>query len=184
MFVCQWHLDILYGKQADAVRVMRAWVRRSSPARSSSGQKPPGFWLEWLAHPHLTWSTSTGSRLWPTLSWPWRVCRHPSSEVTRMRSRRSWFRVSTLGGLPSARALLTPGYVIIPCPVRRARPGCAPAGLQLRRPRRRPRSGMMHSSPSADPEGVNRWPRLAIKPTPPEKVRLKALPENSGLSTE
>jgi len=25
MLVCQWHLDIVYGKQADAVRVMRAW---------------------------------------------------------------------------------------------------------------------------------------------------------------
>ncbi len=25
MFVCQWHLDIVYGKQADAIRVMRAW---------------------------------------------------------------------------------------------------------------------------------------------------------------
>jgi hypothetical protein len=25
MLVCQWHLDIIYGKQAEAVRVMRAW---------------------------------------------------------------------------------------------------------------------------------------------------------------
>jgi hypothetical protein len=25
MLVCQWHLDIVYGKQGDAVRVMRAW---------------------------------------------------------------------------------------------------------------------------------------------------------------
>lgn len=25
MLVCQWHLDILYGKQAEAVRIMRAW---------------------------------------------------------------------------------------------------------------------------------------------------------------
>ena len=25
MLVCQWHLDIMYGKQADALRVMRAW---------------------------------------------------------------------------------------------------------------------------------------------------------------
>jgi hypothetical protein len=25
MLVCQWHLDIVYGKQTDAVRVMRAW---------------------------------------------------------------------------------------------------------------------------------------------------------------
>lgn len=25
MLVCQWHLDIIYGKQADAIRVMRAW---------------------------------------------------------------------------------------------------------------------------------------------------------------
>ncbi|MEP7226649.1 MAG: hypothetical protein ABI785_04760 [Gemmatimonadales bacterium] len=25
MLICQWHLDILYGKQAEAVRAMRAW---------------------------------------------------------------------------------------------------------------------------------------------------------------
>jgi hypothetical protein len=25
MFVCQWHLDVLYGKQGAAVAVMRAW---------------------------------------------------------------------------------------------------------------------------------------------------------------
>ena len=25
MLVCQWHLDIVYGKQGDALRVMRAW---------------------------------------------------------------------------------------------------------------------------------------------------------------
>jgi len=25
MYVCQWHLDIHYGKQGDAVRAMKAW---------------------------------------------------------------------------------------------------------------------------------------------------------------
>jgi hypothetical protein len=25
VLICQWHLDIIYGKQADAVRIMRAW---------------------------------------------------------------------------------------------------------------------------------------------------------------
>jgi hypothetical protein len=25
MFVCQWHLDIPYGKQGEAVAVVRAW---------------------------------------------------------------------------------------------------------------------------------------------------------------
>ena len=25
MIICQWHLDIAYGKQAEAVKVMRAW---------------------------------------------------------------------------------------------------------------------------------------------------------------
>jgi hypothetical protein len=25
MLLCQWHLDIVYGKQADALRVIRAW---------------------------------------------------------------------------------------------------------------------------------------------------------------
>jgi hypothetical protein len=25
MLICQWHLDIVYGKQAEAVRIMREW---------------------------------------------------------------------------------------------------------------------------------------------------------------
>lgn len=25
MLICQWHLDIVYGKQADAVKILRAW---------------------------------------------------------------------------------------------------------------------------------------------------------------
>lgn len=25
MLVCQWHLDVIYGKQAEAVKIMRAW---------------------------------------------------------------------------------------------------------------------------------------------------------------
>lgn len=25
MLICQWHLDIVYGKQGEAVRIMRAW---------------------------------------------------------------------------------------------------------------------------------------------------------------
>jgi hypothetical protein len=25
MLICQWHLDVAYGKQAEALRVMRAW---------------------------------------------------------------------------------------------------------------------------------------------------------------
>jgi hypothetical protein len=25
VLVCQWHLDIVYGKQAEAIRVMRSW---------------------------------------------------------------------------------------------------------------------------------------------------------------
>jgi hypothetical protein len=25
MLICQWHLDIVYGKQAEAVQIMRAW---------------------------------------------------------------------------------------------------------------------------------------------------------------
>jgi hypothetical protein len=46
MLVCQWHLDIVYGKQADAVRVMRAWgaekfasseFRRARSARLLAG---------------------------------------------------------------------------------------------------------------------------------------------------
>jgi hypothetical protein len=46
MLACQWHLDIRYGKQADAVRVMRAWgaekfasseFRRAKGARLMAG---------------------------------------------------------------------------------------------------------------------------------------------------
>jgi hypothetical protein len=25
MLICEWHLDIVYGKQAEAVKIMRAW---------------------------------------------------------------------------------------------------------------------------------------------------------------
>jgi hypothetical protein len=47
MLVCQWHLDIIYGKQGDAVRIMRAWgaekfasseFRRARGARLLAGQ--------------------------------------------------------------------------------------------------------------------------------------------------
>ena len=46
MLICQWHLDIVYGKQAEAVRIMRAWgadkfasseFRRASGARLLAG---------------------------------------------------------------------------------------------------------------------------------------------------
>ena len=29
MFICQWHLDLVYGKQADAVRIMAAWGKEA-----------------------------------------------------------------------------------------------------------------------------------------------------------
>jgi hypothetical protein len=46
MVICQWHLDIVYGKQAEAVRIMRAWgadkfasseFKRASGARLLAG---------------------------------------------------------------------------------------------------------------------------------------------------
>ena len=65
MFVCQWHLDILYGKQADAVRVMRAWgkekfasseFKRATGTRLLAGMVGPSashlvdeYWFESLA---------------------------------------------------------------------------------------------------------------------------------------
>jgi hypothetical protein len=42
MLVCQWHLDILYGKQAEAVRIMRAWGAEkfaSSEFRRATGSR-------------------------------------------------------------------------------------------------------------------------------------------------
>jgi hypothetical protein len=50
MLVCQWHLDIVYGKQAEAVRIMRAWgaekfasseFRRARGARLLAGLVGP-----------------------------------------------------------------------------------------------------------------------------------------------
>jgi hypothetical protein len=50
MFVCQWHLDTPYGKQAEAVAVMRAWgaekfasseFRRARGARLLCGMLGP-----------------------------------------------------------------------------------------------------------------------------------------------
>jgi hypothetical protein len=46
MIICQWHLDVVYGKQAEAVRIMKAWgadkfaiseFRRASGARLLAG---------------------------------------------------------------------------------------------------------------------------------------------------
>lgn len=46
MLVCQWHLDVVYGKQAEAVKIMRAWgvekfassdFRRARGSRLSAG---------------------------------------------------------------------------------------------------------------------------------------------------
>lgn len=42
MYVCQWHLDTPFGKQGDALRVMRAWGAEklaSSEFRRSSAQR-------------------------------------------------------------------------------------------------------------------------------------------------
>ncbi len=42
MFVCQWHLDTPYGKQSEALRVMRGWGEEklaSSEFRRSSAQR-------------------------------------------------------------------------------------------------------------------------------------------------
>lgn len=50
MLICQWHLDIAYGKQGEAVRVMRAWgaekfasseFRRARGARLLAGLVGP-----------------------------------------------------------------------------------------------------------------------------------------------
>jgi len=50
MLICQWHLDIVYGKQGEAVRVMRAWgaekfasseFRRARGARLLAGLVGP-----------------------------------------------------------------------------------------------------------------------------------------------
>jgi len=65
MLVCQWHLDIVYGKQAEAVRVMRAWgaekfasseFRRAKATRLLAGLVGPSashlideYWFESLA---------------------------------------------------------------------------------------------------------------------------------------
>ena len=50
MYVCQWHLDILYGKQGEVVRAMKAWgtekmasseFRRAKSARLLCGHVGP-----------------------------------------------------------------------------------------------------------------------------------------------
>jgi hypothetical protein len=42
MYVCQWHLDIQYGKQAGALKIMREWAKEkfaSSNFRKASGTR-------------------------------------------------------------------------------------------------------------------------------------------------
>lgn len=54
MLVCQWHLDIPYGKQAEALAVMRAWgaekfasseFRRHSDALAPLGVPGSQHWI-------------------------------------------------------------------------------------------------------------------------------------------
>jgi hypothetical protein len=65
VLICQWHLDIVYGKQADAVRVMRAWgaekftsseFRRARGSRLLAGAVGPSashlvdeYWFDSMA---------------------------------------------------------------------------------------------------------------------------------------
>jgi hypothetical protein len=42
MLICQWHLDIVYGKQAEALRIVQAWGREkfaSSEFRRARGTR-------------------------------------------------------------------------------------------------------------------------------------------------
>jgi hypothetical protein len=41
MLVCQWHLDIVFGKQAEAVRIMRAWGAEKFASSRRSWQAWP-----------------------------------------------------------------------------------------------------------------------------------------------
>ena len=47
MYICQWHLDILYGKQGEALKVMRAWgeqkFKSSEFKRAKSARLLAGF---------------------------------------------------------------------------------------------------------------------------------------------
>jgi hypothetical protein len=48
MFVCQWHLDIPYGKQGDAVAVMRAWG--AEKFASSEFKRAHGAEYDWVVY--------------------------------------------------------------------------------------------------------------------------------------
>ncbi|MBA3497167.1 MAG: hypothetical protein H0T86_08685 [Gemmatimonadales bacterium] len=43
MFVCQWHLDVPYGKQAEALAVMRAWGAEKFAEAALAGMSAPQF---------------------------------------------------------------------------------------------------------------------------------------------
>jgi hypothetical protein len=82
MLICQWHLDIVYGKQGEAVRVMRAWgaekfasseFRRARGARLLAGFVGP-----------------SASHLVDEYSFDSRACPVPSSAVIRT----PWLRLS------------------------------------------------------------------------------------------
>jgi hypothetical protein len=77
MLVCQWHLDIVYGKQAEAVRVMRAWgaekfasseFRRARGARllaGSVGASPSHLVDEYLFESLADFESALGSMAAP-----------------------------------------------------------------------------------------------------------------------
>lgn len=66
MLICQWHLDIVYGKQAEAVKIMQAWgtekfasseFRLAKGSRLSAGLVGASashlvdeYWFESMAH--------------------------------------------------------------------------------------------------------------------------------------
>lgn len=47
MLICQWHLDLVYGKQAEAIHIMRAWgadkFAGSEFRRASGGRLLAGY---------------------------------------------------------------------------------------------------------------------------------------------
>ena len=64
MLICQWHLDIVYGKQGEAVRIMRAWGAEKFASSEFRRAGAPACRPAWSVPQPLTSWTSTPSSRW------------------------------------------------------------------------------------------------------------------------
>jgi hypothetical protein len=153
MIICQWHLDILYGKQAEAVRIMRAWGAEKLASSEFRRVRSTRLLAGLVGASASRLIDNTLSSQWQTSMLRWPVWRHPVPDpfgCTRP-SDRSW--LAALGHLPGAGPeLIVRNQSRNPDPLLSPRRGCATDDLRCPTPHPGRRSGMKPGSPWPAPE--------------------------------